>query len=48
MLKQQFQLNFTQVGMITLSFQLSSFLPAIGLVTWLLPNLDRARHPRRV
>ncbi len=28
-------------------FQLCSWLPAIGLVTWLLPNLDRARpsHP---
>ena len=27
-------------------FQLCSYLPAIGLVTWLLPNLDRARSPR--
>jgi FSR family fosmidomycin resistance protein-like MFS transporter len=25
-------------------FQLCSYLPAIGLVTWLLPNLDRARR----
>jgi FSR family fosmidomycin resistance protein-like MFS transporter len=29
-------------------FQLCSYLPAIGLVTWLLPNLDRAPPPRRV
>jgi len=29
-------------------FQLGSYLPAIGLVTWLLPNLERARPPRTV
>jgi len=29
-------------------FQLGSYLPAIGLVTWLLPNLERARPPRPV
>ena len=29
-------------------FQLCSYLPAIGLVTWLLPNLDRAQPPRPV
>ena len=29
-------------------FQLCSYLPAIGLVTWLLPNLDRAPPPRPV
>ena len=28
-------------------FQLGSYLPAIGLITWLLPNLDRAR-PRQL
>jgi FSR family fosmidomycin resistance protein-like MFS transporter len=27
-------------------YQLCSYLPAIGLVTWLLPNLDRMRPPR--
>ena len=27
-------------------FQLCSYLPAIGLVTWLLPNLDRVRTRR--
>jgi FSR family fosmidomycin resistance protein-like MFS transporter len=29
-------------------FQLCSYLPAIGLVTWLLPNLDQAQPPRTV
>jgi hypothetical protein len=27
-------------------FQLCSYLPAIGLITWLLPDLDRARTQR--
>ena len=27
-------------------FQLCSYLPAIGLITWLLPNLEGARSPR--
>jgi FSR family fosmidomycin resistance protein-like MFS transporter len=27
-------------------FQLCAYLPAIGLVTWLLPDLERARYPR--
>jgi FSR family fosmidomycin resistance protein-like MFS transporter len=27
-------------------FQLCSYLPAIGLVTWFLPNLERARSSR--
>jgi FSR family fosmidomycin resistance protein-like MFS transporter len=26
-------------------FQLCAYLPAIGLVTWLLPDLERARSP---
>jgi hypothetical protein len=29
-------------------FQLCAYLPAIGLVTWLLPDLDRAGSPRPV
>ena len=29
-------------------FQLCSYLPAIGLITWLLPNLDCARTQRPV
>jgi FSR family fosmidomycin resistance protein-like MFS transporter len=33
----------TSVGFV---YQLCSYLPAIGLVTWLLPNLDRVRPPR--
>lgn len=32
----------TSVGFI---YQLCSYLPAIGLATWLLPNLDRVRRP---
>lgn len=33
----------TSVGFV---YQLCSYLPAIGLVTWLLPNLDRIHPPR--
>ena len=33
----------TSVGFV---YQLCSYLPAIGLVTWLLPNLDRKQPPR--
>ena len=33
----------TSVGFV---YQLCSYLPAIGLATWLLPNLDRARSAR--
>jgi FSR family fosmidomycin resistance protein-like MFS transporter len=33
----------TSVGFV---YQLCSYLPAIGLATWLLPNLDRMRSSR--
>jgi len=35
----------TSVGFV---YQLCSYLPAIGLAAWLLPNLDRMRPPRYV
>jgi membrane-bound metal-dependent hydrolase YbcI (DUF457 family) len=47
-LKDSFQLNFAQIGLITLTnirfvFQLCAFLPLLGLLTAFLPDIERKR-----